>query len=140
MSRAAAPGAMARVAGSGSGLQMRPSKLGSATMRQYRPTSVCTSKTGMISSRCRLSCTDTSGSTRTRSSSEVEKSITPREPNPGSTIGATAATITAAAATRRAPRPAATSSRARAPGPVHTGPQPCTRRSPSANSERRGRR
>ena len=71
---------------------------------------------------------------RTRSSSEVEKSITPREPNPGSTIGATAATITAAAATRRAPRPAATSSRAARPGPVHTGPQPCTRRSPSANS------
>src|SRR5688500_17345791 len=53
------------IGGCSSGRQTSPSKLSSATMRQYMPTSAWTSNTGLTSSRERLAFTETSGSMRT---------------------------------------------------------------------------
>ena len=85
----------------------------------------------MSSPAVRRARTETNGSIRTRSEL-VLKSRIACDPKPGINRGDTSANPTAAAATRLAPRPALGSNRAAFPGPVHTGPQPCTRRSPSA--------
>ena len=54
------------------------------------------------------------------------------DPKPGTRNGTIIAVPTAATATRLAPLLAVAESRAREPGPVQTGPQPCTRRRASA--------
>ncbi len=78
---------------------------------------------------------ETSGSIRTRSDAFVAlMSKIAFEPKPGTRNGRITAAPTTVAATRRAPRLAVAESRARAPGPVQTGPQPCTRRSASAKT------
>ena len=78
---------------------------------------------------------ETSGSMRTRSDAFVElMSKMAFDPNPGTMNGTIIAVPTAATATRLAPRLAVADRRARDPGPVHTGPHPCTRRSASAKT------
>ena len=84
----------------------------------------------------RLALIETSGSIRTRSDPFVGADVEDR-PSSRSRArrnGTIIAVPTAAAATRRAPRLAVAESRARAPGPVQTGPQPWTRRSASAKT------
>ena len=105
----------------------------SDSIRQYAGTSDRTWKTSTGVFRSRLALIETSGSIRTRSESFVAlMSKMALDPKPGTRNGTIMAVPTAATATRLAPLLAVAESRAREPGPVQTGPQPCTRLSASA--------